>query len=400
MLVNFFLKDPKKIKSSIQFKFYFNGKPIKRSTGISIETKTWHQEKQIVRKNNLNSMSINQELEKIKVKVNDLFLRLKDKSKTEFIFELDKEFKKDKKNIDTLIDLFEAFIDERDKLKDLKPATIQVYKTTYNKLKFINFKKYDILLENIGYKFFTYFINFYNEQLNQNTTVHKSFRNIRSVMYWGLKNNLHKNNSFPEELSNVCKNYDFQTNTKFSLTREQLDHLEKLEFNNESLNFYRDLFIIQTYLCLRYSELSQLTTNNIYKNTIKVYSVKDKELLTKPLIPKIKVLIEKHDIENKEIISEQKYNKNLKKLFKIAGINEEILYYKVYGKNHEEHISSIDEIISNHISRNTYITLSLSLGMTDKEVMQVSNHKQVKTLQAYSKTTRDRAFDKSREVWG
>jgi len=90
----------------------------------------------------------------------------------------------------------------------------------------------------------------------------------------------------------------------------------------------------------------------------------------------------------------------LKKLFKIAGINEEILYYKVYGKNHEEHISSIDEIISNHISRNTFITLSLSLGMTDKEVMQISNHKQVKTLQAYSKTTQERAFNKSNEVWG
>ena len=399
MHVNFFLKEPNNFKSTLQYKFYFNGKAIKRSTGITVESKTWHQDKQNVRRNNPNSLTINLELNKIKVKINDLFLILKDKTKTEFIYELDLAFKKDKKTIETLIDLFETFIDEREKLNDYKFGTIQVYKTTLNKLKFINLKSSEFVLDNIGYDFFTKFINFYNEHNNQNTTVHKSFRNIRHVMYWGLSKKFHQNYNFATELSKVIKNYDFQTNTKFSLTKEQLDLLENFDFKSEALNYYRDLFIIQTYLCLRYSELSQISKKNISNDIIKVYSTKDKEMLIKPLLPKIKKLIEKYDFETNKFISDQKYNKKLKQLFRIAEINEDILYYKVYGKKHEAHVSSMDEIMSNHISRNTYISLSLGFGLTEKEVMEVSGHKNVKTLQGYSKTTQQRAFDKSREIW-
>ena len=399
MKVNFILKDPNKETSSIQFKLLFNGKNIKRATGISIDSKTWNQKTQKVKRNNLNASTINQEIDRLKVEINDIYIKCKSKTHSQFVTELDKYLKRDYVSIDTLFDLFDLFIKERKKLNDYSSGTLKIYETTYSKLENLNIPKSEFLLENIGYNFFTEFINKYSSQGIQNITIHKYFRNIRKVMNWGLEKEYHQNYKFSLELSKVMKNYDFGSNSKFSLTKEQLAKIENYSFTNDSYTFYRDLFIIQTYLCLRYSELVQIRKDNIIGNEILLYSGKNKKKITKPIPPKIKVLIEKYEFDESSFISNQKYNLNLKKIFKVMDIDEEILVFKTMGKIHNKVKIPIYEIISNHIARNTYITISQEAGMSEKEIMEVSGHKNVKTLQGYVQTTQQRAFDKSREIW-
>lgn len=112
------------------------------------------------------------------------------------------------------------------------------------------------------------------------------------------------------------------------LTFEELEKLEttdKSKFTNSLLNA-RDLLIISCYTGQRISDFMKFTPKNIRKEKdailIEFTQVKTKKKMTIPMHPKVSEILKKRGGKFPTPISDQKYNEYIKKVCKIAGIDE------------------------------------------------------------------------------
>ena len=400
MKITYYLRSPELEETNISFRFYLNRKAVKRSTGIKVKSKAWDDKNQKIRPSYTNSTRINVELSKLQSEVMSILLENQFESSTKKIQEVDNYLRKKDKVIVTISDLFEVFLEERLKLKDYSEGTVKIYQTTLRKIQSCGSGLANTKISNIDYPFFMDFFNQLNDQGVQNITVNKYIRKIRHVLHWGFENNYHDNHSFSSAISKVFKNFDFNSDSKVALTNEELKRLENLDLVKESqLEFYRDLFLIQTYLCLRYSELKQVNSSKVSGDEIFLYSKKTKQPLKRPVFSKSLHLLKKYDLKNLRYPAEQVLNRNLKKICKRAEIDEMILKRDIVGRNVSDEMIPKYELVSNHSARNTFITICLENGMIPEEVQKITGHKNIKTLLSYVKTTEKRAFDKVKSLW-
>ena len=121
--------------------------------------------------------------------------------------------------------------------------------------------------------------------------------------------------------------------------------------------------------------------------------------LKDPIHPKLQELIENYGSLTDYDISIQKYNKHIKEICRIAGIDSNTQVIKVRGRDVTQEIHPKWKLVSNHTARNTFITISLQKGMIPEEVMQVTGHKSRSSFEGYVKTAKQNSFNKLRSVW-
>lgn len=152
------------------------------------------------------------------------------------------------------------------------------------------------------------------------------------------------------------------------LTPQEFNQLKLSKMPTESLERVRDLFVFQTYTCLRYSDLARFNSNNIVTiNETEVYKCTQKKTKKSATVPLLKPAL---DILNKykgflPIISNVKYNEYLKIVAQASGI---------------------DKPISTHWARHTGATILLNEGIDMKIVSKICGHSSLKiTEQVYAK---------------
>ena len=175
---------------------------------------------------------------------------------------------------------------------------------------------------------------------------------------------LHRN---PYKWVNIEKGKDTCSLDK-CLTIEEFDRLKKAKMPTDCLERIKDLFIFQTYTCLRYSDLARFNTHNIsIVNDTEVYRCTQKKTKTDAVIPLLQPAL---DILEKykgflPIISNVKYNEHLKVVAQCAGINKPL---------------------STHWARHTGATILLNEGVDLKVVSRICGHSSMKiTEQIYAK---------------
>lgn len=152
------------------------------------------------------------------------------------------------------------------------------------------------------------------------------------------------------------------------LTPEEFRRIKNSPMRTESLSRVRDLFVFQTYTCLRYSDLALFDATLIKEiKGMKVYirkAKKTKKPFTVPMLPPALDILKKYD--NKlPIISNVKYNEYLKVVAQMAGI---------------------DKPISTHWARHTGATLLLNEGVVPQIIKKICGHSTTKiTEQIYAK---------------
>ena len=152
------------------------------------------------------------------------------------------------------------------------------------------------------------------------------------------------------------------------LTPQEFRKLKVAKMPTESLERVRDLFVFQTYTCLRYSDLRKFDPRKVQEiKGMPVYlenSVKTNKRFTIPLLsPAIDIL---HKYEGRlPIISNVKYNLYLKSVAQAAGI---------------------DKPISTHWARHTGATILLNEGVDMKIVSRICGHSSTRiTEKVYAK---------------
>lgn len=367
-------------KKSIYARITVNGKRSEISLKRSILVNQWDTSKGRVRGNMQNSRAINSYLDKVYAKLLDCHTKLSEKDKIispqaikSLYLGLDQEHK-------TLIDLITYHNTQM--VSILKPGTMKNYFTTEKYLKKFIKKKLmteDIYLKHLSYGFITdfeHFLRTYKPKKERRTCGNngtmKHLERLKKMINLAVKLEWIPKNPF------VNFQLKFQKNERHYLNAHELGVMEQSIFTNQSLENVRNIFIFSCYTGLSYSDIKELTGEQIVKNIngnywIYTTRIKTNETVKIPLLKQAKEILKMYQegLGRASIepvfatISNQKMNTYLKEIASSIGIRKNISF---------------------HSARHTFATtVTLGNGVPIETVSKLLGHTKLATTQIYAR---------------
>ncbi|WLD24282.1 site-specific integrase [Flavobacterium dauae] len=264
----------------------------------------------------------------------------------------------------------------------LAPGTLKNYTTTVSYLqRFIRkqYKKEDVYLEKLNYKFMLDFENFLHS--------HKPTDHQRPMNNNGVMKHLER----LKKLANMAVTMDWLEKDPFSkyklrfekverghLSKEELVVLEKKNFSIERLQSVLDMFLFSCYTGLAYVDISKLSREHICKGIdgkdwLMTKREKTNTLVKVPLLPQAVQLISKYKnhpaaVANETlfpVVTNQRMNGYLKEIADICKIKKNLTF---------------------NLARHTFATtVTLSNGVPIESVSKMLGHTSIRTTQIYAK---------------
>jgi integrase len=237
----------------------------------------------------------------------------------------------------------------------------------------------------------------YKNGVQSQNTISKHFQIIRQMMSEaeiesisinGKLNPLHTNKDYNRKEFNIKR----VKTTKHFLHLEELEILSKYKPDKESHNIVKDYFMAMCYTGLRISDITTLSKENFFKDsegsefiqlfTFKGRNTKSDNEVVIPVLPEMKVLMDKYNYRLPDALSEQKHNNYIKEIIKSAGIDRYALHKDATQGRIVETVSIADKI-SNHSGRYTFINFMMNdHGITAERMMKITGQS-LKVLLGY-----------------
>jgi len=279
-----------------------------------------------------------------------------------------------------LFPFIEQFI--KDCIPIRKEATIKTYWGTYRKMQQFaeklgvkNFEYKDITLE-----WRSQFICFLQSKGVSRNTEGKHIKTVKVFMNEATERNLNINLAF--------RSKGFQKPSeetqKIFLTMEKINKLADLDLSNNTLyDIIRDYFIISCLTALRFSDVIRIRKENIKENFIEIKTVKTGQGVVIPIAPLVKNILIKYDYELPKAPCNQVFNRYLKEIGKMAGLNDTIQVSRTIGGIKKTEIKLEWELISSHVGRRSLISNCILEGVNTSSLMVLSAHKSLRSFQSY-----------------
>lgn len=355
-----------------------NGQRFEYSTKKFIQSSKWSSELSRMKGNSEEARSINNLLDFIKSRINDIQFELLKNNISLNIEEFKNRILGTKERERLLIPIFQ---EHNRKIKELigleyAAGTLERYETSLKHTKDFLSWKYnltDINIEKIDHAFITEY-EFYlrSERKCANNTAVKYIKNFHKIINQCMANGwLNKDpfSNYKAKVKDVVRVY---------LTEEEIQTIINKDFKIERVAMVRDIFVFSCFTGLAYIDVKQLTKNNIslgidgdkwiFKNRQKTDTTSKIPLL--PMAQEIINKYENHPICINEdrllpILSNQKMNAYLKEIADLCEINKDLTF---------------------HIARHTFATtITLSNGVPLETVSKMLGHTSLKTTQHYAK---------------
>jgi integrase len=403
MVVKFYLTKPK-VESKLRLVCTYNrGNQLKFSTQYSLHPKYWDAKKQCVDDSMQGSTELNHLLEQLKLDVlkqaRELMLigitewiELKDRlgnylktGSTESVV-----VTQSSNNLSIeLTSSINLFLNA--KSIDYKPGTVRKYLILQSILK--EFEKYrynKITLAGVTYplmeEFRLYMLNVRN---NRNDSAYIKLACLKCLLRWLIQNNFPIDAKALEIRQAVKMKYDIVT-----LSENELKRIASANVN-DFLKPIRDCFLFQVYTGQRFSDMQQISPEQIQGKTWIFQSVKTGKNMQVPLVGWSKVA---WDIGEKYGFSLPKYtgqyfNRALTKICYAAGITELVTLNRYQGSKSIQISKPKCEFISSHTARRTCVSLLLLKGVPPTVVMKLTGHTSIQTMMKYERTTNEALFN-------
>jgi site-specific recombinase XerD len=365
-------------KLPVYLRITVDGKRAELSTKEYVEADKWSKEKGRVKGNSEAIRGINHRIEVWENKIKDIYSELLEKNKhiTPTILKNIALGIEEKEN--TLISLFEHHKAEVEAGLniDYAPGTVKNYSATLKHLRgFVlkNYKNTDILLNEINYDFLTRFESYLKKDCkNSRNGSLKHIQRLRKVVNLAMKRGLLDRDPFAK-----YKAAKEKVNREF-LSEDELRIIETIEISSTSLKMVRDVFVFICYTGLSYSDLKELSQDDIrlgIDGDLWIFIDRNKtgQVSNLPLLPPAVKILEKYQdnpfVLNRggilPVFSNQKLNGYLKELATVCGIKKKI---------------------SCHIGRHTFATsVTLSNDIPIETVSKMLGHASLRTTQIYAK---------------
>lgn len=264
----------------------------------------------------------------------------------------------------------------------LAPGTMKNYYTTESYLKkFVKnqYRKSDIILEELNYRFILDFENFLNnykpsdhhKPLNNNGVM-KHMERLRKMVNMAVTMDWLDRDPFAKY------KLRFEKVERGHLSKDELTILVQKSFSIERLQSVLDMFLFSCYTGLAYIDISNLTPENVSKGIdgkdwLMTKRQKTDTTVRVPLLPEATNLLKKyknHPVAKANgtvfpVITNQRMNGYLKEIAEICGINKNLTF---------------------HLARHTFATtVTLSNGVPIESVSKMLGHTSIRTTQIYAK---------------
>ncbi len=293
----------------------------------------------------------------------------------------------DKKKVG-LFDIYDEFIS----IKRKQITTNSISKHERTKKLLLDYEKdsrerFDF--DKITPLFFEKFKIFMMDKTNLiDNTVSKHLILFKTFLIWA------NTNGYTNNLSYKSIKAKFEDNEVIFITKDEMDTLYNLKLDNERLERVRDVFVFQCLSGQRYSDIENISREDIKGNDIEGYAwhlrtQKTHQILEIPLEYYAPAILAKY-IDYPQplpVISNQKMNKYLKELCEKAGINEPIKIIKYKSGNRIESIKPKFETIGTHTARRTCVSVLSELGVPADVIMSITGHTTYRMMQKYLKVT-------------
>ena len=186
-------------------------------------------------------------------------------------------------------------------------------------------------------------------------TISDMMTKLRTFFIWCYKNDLIKSNPF--------KNFKIRScvyGTPIYISMDELYQIYQTDLSfRPQLAIQRDIFVFHSFIGCRVSDLMKLTFKNIIGDSVTYISNKSKHrhanTLVVPLNDTSREIIDRYKGGEKLLpfISEQKYNKAIKEIFKLSGITRKVIV--INPLTSEEEIVPINTIATSHMCRRNLV---------------------------------------------
>lgn len=180
---------------------------------------------------------------------------------------------------------------------------------------------------------------------------------FRTFLRWAMKRGYLDKNPFDDYTIGMPV-----YGTPFYLTKEERNRLLAAEFpDNPGLDVQRDTFVLQCFIGCRVGDYMRMTKNNIIDGAIEYVPRKTKEghpvTVRVPLSPTAQQILARYPKckGNKlmPFICEQDYNRDIKKMLRLAGIDRVVTTLNPLTREEEKH--PIWEVASSHMARRVLV---------------------------------------------
>lgn len=309
-------------------------------------------------------------------------------------FHLDEAFNKNRKParvIPTLYELIDLYINNKishhGKFKS--ESTIKSYRTTLKHLK--QFEKeynYRIDYDTINMEFYSLWLNYFRDLNIKENALYKYLGTLKAFMEHGHQCDYHTNLTYKKRTFSVRQKITDQ----IALTNEELMDIYNCDVSHDvKQTNIKDAFVLNCTLGLRFSDYKKLTKDNMVtienENYIRVTTNKTSTEVLLPILDLAASILYRYRntvTGFPKVYYNHIFNREIKQIARKAKLFET-------NRLPEQPKKPLWAIISSHVCRRTFCTLSYLAGASLPLIMLMSSHRKESTLQRYIRISRIKA---------
>lgn len=379
--VLFFIRKTKLKKSGetpIMLRITIEGQLTELQLKRDVKPTLWNQNKERCTGKDAASLEINRYLESVKLRLFNIHRKMEEEEKFINPMEIKRKFLGLDKEHKMLFRIFQEHNDKCRELigKDYAKVTVSRFDTCFRYLKEMVSKQYrmkDIPLREVNHAFIQDYIHFLKTEKNlHENTVIRYMKVIKKITNMALANDWISKNPF----ANI--RFHEQESHKEFLTKEELQKLQRKEFDIPRLELVRDVFLFQCFSGLSFIDVSELKEEHIIADNegnlwIRKTRQKTKVMCNIPLLDIPLQILDKYKRHplclNKGVLlpvmCNQKVNSYLKEIADLCGIKKRL---------------------STHTGRYTFSTVvALANNVSLENVAKMLGHTSTKMTQRYAR---------------
>jgi integrase len=406
---NFYLRWPEKPESPVYAYATFGGERLRFSVGLSIPTEFWDSEAQKVRstqkrKSYPQASTANAYLEQVRGEIGKVLsaLVLQGVRPTPQLlakhlesFRLPTKRKQAHPDKSPFFGAYTEYLEERK--KHVGEGRLAVFRTLEKHLQgFETSSRVALSFESLTPELYEQFLDYLYANKLIPSTVRKNVKALRCFLKHA---NERGTATTPYTRFKLPKD---TTPEIIALTEAELQAMTEVDLStNQRLAHARDLFLIQCYTGLRFSDVISLGPDNIdlTGRSIRLRVKKTEEPLRIPITEPLRRLLLAYELDPPKITN-QEMNRSLKNVALIAGLTESVRLVIFEGRKRKEEVVPKWRAVTSHTGRKTFCTISLLRGALPETVMRVSGHADYKTFKRYIEITDSKTAEEMQRIWG
>ena len=314
-----------------------------------------------------------------------------------------KEVEKPKVNLDLYFQINDYIESKR---KQVTPKMLNVYRNMRDTLKaFEVFRKNPISFNSFDLNFYEEFVDYmtYEHIQRRRKILIKGFRTsttgktIKQLRVF-LRNRMRKKIISPINLEEF-KILDEEADAIY-LTRDEISRIRQTDLSKHPhLIRYQELFVLGCLTGLRFSDFSIIKAEDVRNGMLHKKQGKSDHWVVIPLRPEASDILTNQFKQNIPIVSNTEFNRHIKTIGKLAGLDASIKFYHKQGNKDIITVKPKYAWITSHTCRRSFCTNEFLAGTPAELIMKISGHKSLRDFYKYIRITLEEAGQKIRELW-